>query len=437
MLSTELKLGDGLKVDESEITPENAADAAELEFKAEQAALKGEKPEEKKPEEEAKPEDAAKPEEGAKSDEELLEAKEEDLSDDEKSRKVEVVAAQDKAAEDKKVEEDRLVDASDKDLSDEEKTSKAEVIKTREEAKVQADEEELTAYAKDNNVSLEDAKQEIEAIGKIQEKYGGDPKKMAKAMRELRQAQVKSDTDLKAYKEAAPIREAQAITVDAVVGWINKGELKDNKTGAPITKEQLLADYRASNPNLPMTADDDTVLVMVAKEIKSGHEAIAKESTVKNLSDAAAVRVKLVSELSEEDKVYLPTIQPLLEAMSPSQLLMPNFDIENSLRWARGDRKYIDIHKKEIEAAKQEGIKIGQENKKIKTGPVGKHGASATPKKGMAALSDAQKTEAWEMFPNAKSEEECAELYRGTLNDEAEIRAKNKKMKDEENKDKK
>ena len=271
--------------------------------------------------------------------------------------------------------------------SEEDKAKEAEVTK-------KAFEEELAVYAKESEMTVEEARKDLESIGKIQEKYKNDPKQLAKANLHLQRFYTKTQEELKEIKEAKAALPPQQITHDTIVKLIDDGKL--NVKGKAATREDVITAYREQEPDLTETIDDEGVLKLAAKAIKEGFIAQQREHTALQATQAKEKMSKLISDLSEEDKQYLPDIKPILDLQKDATVMKESFNLNDFVLWAKG-KKY-DTALKESE---EKGYKRGLEEAKIlgekKPGSGGKPPVDTKSKR---TLSSEEKQRAYEMFDN-------------------------------------
>ena len=419
-----------------EVTAENAEEIARSEFKAEKAEREGKEPPkaeskekpgtpaketlEGKPAE--KPEEEGKPEATAKTDQELLDAKDEDLDETEKSKKDTLVKDLAKQTEEQEKVNKRLLETADEELKEDELAKKKELLaeKGKEQQEQQKSEKELgkivKEYAKENEISEEQAKTELESIGKIEEKYGKDSKKLAKANLYLQRLYSKAQDDLKSVQQKAS---SPNLTIDSVIEAIEAGNFtSDGKT--KLSTQQVIDAYREKNAKLTENIEDDeVVLQMAAKEIKEQYEKNHEVSVSKLDKQARTKSSDLLSKLSAEDKKFEADIKPILEKTPASQIMQEDFTLGDLVLWAKGKN-----YDKAVQEARDDAFKRGRASVKIKTGPIGQGGPGGKAT-GVKALSDAQKDEAQEMFPSSPPDE-AYKLYAEVEEDRAKRKAKNK-----------
>lgn len=337
-----------------------------------------------------------KTEDGKLSDTELLEAKNEDLNDEQKTRKADLVKAKDAA--DKEADEERILNAKDEDLDEKEKGRKAELIKLRggerlEKEKKEAFNEEAKAYATENKVSEEDARKDLESIGKIVENFKGDPKKLAKSLHHLQRITSKTQEDLKTLQNAPPPMPTQQATIKSVIEMIEAGEMTIK--GKPATKEQVVEVYREKNKDIDDTVSDDMVIKLLAKDMVAIYETERQENLTKLSSEAKGKKAKLIDGLSEADKKFLPAIKSIVDNHTDSQIMSEKYSFEDVIFWAKG-KEYDSA----IKDAEEKGFKRGIEARKI-IGEIKPPAEGKTKIKGKgkgSPLTDAQKREAEAMF---------------------------------------
>ncbi len=366
--------------------------------------------EEKKEKEEPK----EKPEEKIEK-EKVDKSKEKEGTPESKEKETSELSEEEKAKAEKEkveVEEKRLLEAKDEELGEEDKVKKAELVKKQEEIKQKAFDDEVASYAKESEMPFEEARKDLESISKLQEKYKNDPKQLAKANLYLQRLYTKTQEDLKALKDAKPSIQAQQITYDVVIKYIDDGNLKVN--GKPATRDEVIEAYRQKESQLTENLDDESVLKLAAKAIKDGIEAQQKENTVKLSVDAKEKKSKLISDLSEEDKQYLPEIKPILDLQSDAQIMNPNFSTKDFILWAKGKTK-----EQAVKEAEERGYKRGLEQAKILGVKQTPEGGKPPKTKSSVTLTAAQKERALNMYDGLEmTEEQKYEAYIDYLKDE-------------------
>jgi hypothetical protein len=336
--------------------------------------------------------------------------KAEDALKEETEPTAEELAAKEK--EEQVKEEKRILEAKDEDLSEEEKTKKAEIVKTQEESKTKASQQEVSDYAKEHNVSEEEAREDLESIAKIQEKYKGDPKQLAKANLHLQRIYSKTEAEAKALKDAKPkATEIKDIPIEAVEKWISEGKVtyKDK----PVTKEGVITAYREANPDLTDSMEDEKVFKLAVKDYKAALEKGLEQDRAKVSIAAKEKRDTIFNTVSEADKKYIPELKPLIEKLSDAQIMDEHFNLETYITYAKG--KAFDTTTKQLEEDKkafgEKEYKRGLEEAKIlgtKRPPIGNGPAN----KSNAPLTDEQKQRAREMFDNPDiTEDQAYKLY--------------------------
>jgi hypothetical protein len=341
------------------------------------------------------------------SDEDVLSADDSTLSDGDKARKTQLVEKKTKD------EEDALVNAKDDDLDDAGKSRKTEIVTARQAAAVKAQEEEVAAYAKENNISIEDAKAEVESVNKLHEKYKGDPKQLAKALLNSEKVYGKMSNEVKALRESKAQAQQQAaeVTIEAVAKFIEDGKATMN--GKALSKDQVIAAYRSENEALTDTLDDDKVLQLAARDYKLAIDKAMEQGKIKAGEDAKAKRVSVIESLGEADKKFAAEVKTLIEGLPDEHVLDERFDVKTYVTYAKG-RAYDDISK-QVEAEKkafgEKEYQRGLSEAKI-LGTKGNSGGNPPAKPKTTGLTDDEKRRAEEMFDNPQiTKEKAYELY--------------------------
>lgn len=302
--------------------------------------------------------------------------------------------------------EDNEQSAEDKEKEATEKKEAEDKVKAEEAKK----KEEETAkfvedYSKEHGVTVDEARQDLDSINKIAEKYGKDAMQLAKANLHIQRLYTKTQEELKAVNEAKPSQ--QEITIEGIIKNVDEGKITVN--GKALSREELINTYRENNPDLTEGVDDEPVLKMAAKDIREHITRKHQEQQSQLVIDAKAKKEKLLSGLSAEDKELLPDIKPIIDNLPPSQVMDERFSMHDTIAWARG-KKYTPAYVKELE---EKAYKRGLEQAKIVGSQAGDSNINSTPKKSKAiVLSEEQKKEALQHFENMEiTDEKKYEYY--------------------------
>lgn len=367
----------------------------------------GVKPE-KKPEEETKPEN--KPEE---------EGEEQDTPEEGADEEQEKQTEEDKQKESDRItaEHKRILEAKDEELSEEDKTVKADLIKAKEEAekkeiedRKKSEEElntEIKAYASEHRISEKEAREDFESRDKILEKYKSDPKHLALSNLHLQRLYSQTQQELKTAQEARPLKIAENVSSETFVNLIDKGEIKIN--GKAIKRDEAITIYREKFPDISENLDDDAVIKLVGKELKEAYVKNEEGKLREISSKAQSRRTELLNSIPESDKKYLSQIQPLLEKYPDEAVISDSFDIQDLVYHFKGrnyDKDLKEFGEKEYRRGIEGAKIIAQKQTPNSTG-------SQKPKsKSKVILNDDQKKEALDMYDGTTfSEDEKYEAY--------------------------
>jgi len=280
------------------------------------------------------------------------------------------------------------VEDTPKEPSEEEKPKKEEEKKQ---------EDIVALYAKENNMSAEEAQLELESINKVADKYGKDATKLAKANLYLQRSFNDSQEKLKKLEAAPPAKPIPELNIDNVIKVIDEGTLKDAK-GNVMTRDSVIAYAREEDPATYEDMEDEKVLRVAAKDLVG----FIKEAQKKNLAkfaeklqtESKEKREKLLAELPEEVKSFLPDIKAILEKASDKNVMNPDFDMSVYVAYAKGLHYDEDLKK-----AKETALKQGKEEAEIVGEKIpGGGGGSPTPKGSSKKITDLQKQRALEMY---------------------------------------
>jgi hypothetical protein len=206
-------------------------------------------------------------------------------------------------------------------------------------------EKNVVIYMDENSISEKQAREELEHIGKIQEKYAKDPVKMGKALLNLNRAYSESQAKLKEITETP--KENQLML--------------DGKLLSPEeSREKMVEMYRKAYPKLTEDLDDDKVHELSVAEYKKEYARFMEKQKGELVTKATAKREELIKSLREEDKPFLKDIKAILDKTEDAEIFAKDFDFADYVFWARG-RNFHKVLKEREDAAYKRGL----EQKKI------------------------------------------------------------------------
>jgi hypothetical protein len=302
--------------------------------------------------------------------------------------------------------DDEIIATDDKDLDDAGKAKKVELVETKKKADEAKLEEDIKAYAKEYNLSIEEARKDyIEHIPAISKKYGDDAKQLSKANLHLQRLFTKTQDEAKKATEAQKMAPVE-LSTESIVKMIDGGVIKVN--GKPTDRDGIIASYREHYADITEEITDDAVFKLAVKEIKGKIEESERMKKIDLSTKAKDKRTALLSEVAESDKEFAKEITPILEKTPDAHIMNENFSVSDMLMWAKG-KKYDEL-KASIEQVKKDefarGLAKGKEEAKI-------IGIKETPKEGSApvaggkvTLTAEQKQRALDMFDGASMTDE-------------------------------
>lgn len=288
-----------------------------------------------------------------------------------------------------------------------EKKAKEEAdLKAKEEADKKAADEafqkEAEEYAKENEISVEQAKQELESEIGIAKKYENDPRKLARAYRNIQTLYSKNETELKKIKSEPEI--------------LAEGEMVFR--GKRYTKEQtraiLIDAYRKDHKEQSEAMDDDEVYQTAIDQLKKRGGELAKAEAERVKAEAIKRRTDYISGLSESDKKFADEVKEIIEMIPDHVVTNDNFSIKDTVFWVKG-KHYDDDLKSAVKEAEERGYKRGVEERKIigERPPVGGGAAPKKKEAGADTLTPDEKERALEMYQSIgnKSDEEKYAMF--------------------------
>ena len=260
-------------------------------------------------------------------------------------------SADDKEDEDKDAKKDDADPEAGKKDGEEGKEKKepaADEKKATEEAEKVAKEDfekNVLIYMDENSISEKQAREELEHIGKIQEKYAKDPVKMGKALLNLNRAFSESQSRLKEFTEAP-----------------KEGELVINgkKLSVEESREKMVEMYRTAYPKVTEDLDDDKVHELAVSEYKKEYARFMEKQGTEIKAKASTARDEFLKSLKDEDKPFLKDIKVLLDRTADTEIFAKDFDFSDYVYWARG-KNFHKVLKEREDAAYKRGL----EQKKI------------------------------------------------------------------------
>jgi len=253
----------------------------------------------------------------------------------------------------------------------------------------------IRSLAIEEGLTIEEATELIDKRKSLVEKYTGDTMKMAKAIQSSQRAYDKLRQHVDENENAQPVQ--QTVTSEQIRQEILKNQ------------EVILKNYKTMWPAQAENLTDEAILEIAGAELAKQVNERTKAQAVENQKVATKKREELISGLSEADRQFAPDVKHLLDNTYDAILLNPDFDVKDSIFWAKG--KYYDSA---IKKAREQGIKEGKEQTKI-VGEIPKtpDGANKAPKKSLGdTLSEKDKTRALSMMEGTgQSEEEIFKWY--------------------------
>jgi hypothetical protein len=273
-----------------------------------------------------------------------------------------------------------------------------EEIKAAEDKSAKEDlEKEVGEYAVSNNLPIEEARKEVEAVRGIVSKYDNNPHKIAKAYKSSQAEYAKLKSENEALKTAAP--KIIALTENEIM-----------IANQVFSKEKVIEAYRTKYPEETEDMTESQILFSAKKEFEV--EAIKAQSQAREQQKSAAEtrKTEMLSALGAQDKKFEKGIKAMLDASGIDVILG---DKEGRLavdyaRYIKGEHyeEREKQHAEELKAAKEKAFKTGQESVKAKSGPGGK-GSSFSGKQSVS-LSAAEKRRAIEMYGRVSDSDEDA-----------------------------
>lgn len=336
-----------------------------------------------------------------------------ETEDEKAAREAEEARAKEEA------ENQRILEADESSLTEEDKTKRTELVKQREEAATAEFEKEVAEYAAEHKLETDLVRKEFEASNGVLEKYNKDPKLIARAYVNSQKELAKMQAHIKDIEaKQSRIEPVKSITVEDIATTIENNEfiVPNQQTGKQmvITKDMVIERYRDANADIVADLDDDKVFKMAVKEFKAE---VDKASIAKKADISVKAREKRLASydsLKETDREFLSVVKPLVDKLSDEQIMSDGFDVNTFVVYAKG-MNYEDRIKKLISEKEEHGKKEyerGLQQAKIlgvKATPSGSAPSSDT----SVSLNDEEKRRAVAMYGDLPgvTKEKAYEMY--------------------------
>lgn len=256
----------------------------------------------------------------------------------------------------------------------------------------------VEAYAKENNITPEKAKEELAQLKAIDDKYKGDRVKLAKAYRETQSAfdsqKAQTERAVQAALVNRVISDPKRFVADAEQQVIVDPKANpENKTNG----QRWVGEYRSQFPAKSEAMTDAQILeecrVVALDKV---NRSIGEHQTALK-TGAVTKRETLIKNIGKQDMSYVGEVAKLLKDLPDETIMAESFDFEHALRWARGSRNNMSrVFKLGLEQGKRlgSGAQILGENQVIvKSGGSGKPVVRREASAG-SQLTDKQRAEA-------------------------------------------
>lgn len=282
----------------------------------------------------------------------------------------------------------------------------AKVEEKKEEPKAEqekSEDEVVQEHAIKHGLTYAEAREDIEKTKAIVEKYKNDPFEMARALRSTQSAYDKV--------------KHQEVKKDQIFRRMDDNQfLSQSRAHFEQNKDKFVGQYRDRFPAKSELMTDDAIIDDLVERSLNDYREYADKQEIELRNKASQRRDQLLSSIKESDRRFLPDVKAVIEKSSDHQIL-GDFDINNVVYWAKGQRYDADI-----KAAEDRGFKRGQEQTKIIGAKTGGDGTNP-PKKPVETfgtkLTKAQKDRAVEMYPaeDGYSAEKAYQMFMETFKD--------------------
>jgi hypothetical protein len=218
-------------------------------------------------------------------------------------------------------------------------------------------EEQIKSYSEKKNVSMEEAKEEIESRQAIAKKYGDNNLELAGAYKAMQVELTKERAErIKAEKSF----EVNALHMRVDPRQIEPEKLLQKKDGSFYTREEILDMVRAKHPKKTEEMSDDAIYELAQDEYALVLESKRRTKLAEMEGEAKGRRAELIANIPKEGEPYKEEIQKQLNEFPNGRVLDKDFNLQDLIYWAKG--KDTDRLVKEADAR---GYRRGVENRRI------------------------------------------------------------------------
>ncbi len=277
--------------------------------------------------------------------------------------------------------------ATEKEAEAKEVVEKAKEEKPAEEKPITDD--EVNAYALKHSVTHAEAKEEIQADRAVLKNYK-TPEEMARAVRFSRSEADKLKSQIE-KKQAQPV----------FVPLTDEQFLAQSKNHLAKDQEKIVNKFRQQYPAKSELMTDEAIMEEVVDRSLVDYKSWAEKKSTEVIHTAKNKREKLLADIADDDRKYVPAVKAILDSTDPRQILHEGFDIEDLLRHARGDKK---SYMAAIKEAEERGAKREREGKVILGVKTTSDGKGTVKVKSTSGLNAKQMAQAESQFRNETPE---------------------------------
>lgn len=251
-----------------------------------------------------------------------------------------------KEEEAKEAEEQRL-EAKAKEL----KKTKEEVIELEAQAKAKAEQLEIEAIAREEKISVQQAKEMIQKDREVAERHKHDPIKLARSLRKFQSEASKSKAE--AEENKLKVKQYELAVSDAQF-----------EAGCEEQKAQIIEAYR-EDPKFAAKAaelEDDECFERAKEILRVAKNQYVEQEKQKTKTLADEKRKEYLQTIPEDiSKEFYSELEEHVNSCTDMQVLNPKFNMEHIIALYRG-KKYTPEYIKQL---KDEAYRRGMENRKI------------------------------------------------------------------------
>lgn len=266
----------------------------------------------------------------------------------------------------------------------------------------EVDDKTVEAYALKQNLTLTEAREELEGDRATALKYKNDPLEIAKAYRIQRREFERLKNQSEQTKQAQSDPKIAEMIQDPE-GFVNRSVAKNS--------EKILADFKAKYPAKARSMEDDAILEEVSASLVAQVQQNIRGYQAKTKQDAISKREEFLNSIPERDKRFMADIKSTLTKLPDHQIIASNFKFNDLVYWARGqhtEKLEKEAYERGFKAASEQRVIVGTTHTKETSQSTTRKVTSKNP---AASVTSYQRQQANQMFASIPDENDRIAAY--------------------------